>query len=55
MFEVVLTNINMPIYEGNCRMSAIAKATLSGFEAVINKNGKLWASYSPISGWKGHI
>jgi len=53
MFEVILTNIGMPIYEGTCRLSAIAKATLSGFEATVLKDGKLFASFSPISGWKG--
>ena len=53
MFEVILVNFGNKIYEGDCRMSAIAKATLSGFEATLLKDGQLFASFSPISGWKG--
>ncbi len=52
MFEVILTNMGYSIYEGPCRVSAIGKATLSGFEATVLKDGQYFASYSPISGWK---
>jgi len=53
MFEVILINFGNKIYEGECRVSAIAKATLSGFEATLLKDGQYFASFSPISGWKG--
>lgn len=52
MFEVILTNMGSKIYEGTCRVTALSKATLSGFEATVHKDGKLFASFSPISGWK---
>jgi len=53
MFEVILVNFGNKIYEGECQMSAIAKATLSGFEASLLKDGQYFASFSPVSGWKG--
>lgn len=53
MFEVILTNMGNKIYEGQCRVTAIAKATLSGFEATLLKDGRYFASYSPTGGWKG--
>lgn len=52
MFKVVLTNQGTPIFEGSCRVSALAKASLSGFEATVYKDGEFFASYSPIGGWK---
>lgn len=52
MFEVFLTNIGNKIYEGTCRVSALSKATLSGLEATVLKDGQYFAAFSPISGWK---
>ena len=52
MFEVILTNIGNKIYEGNFHIEALYKAEFSGFESTILKDNNLYASFSPISGWK---
>ena len=52
MFEVILTNIGNKIYEGNFRIEALYKAEFSGFESTVLKDNNLYASFSPISGWK---
>lgn len=52
MFEVILTNFGTTVYKGDFRIEALYKAEFSGFEAVINKDNILHASFSPISGWK---
>jgi hypothetical protein len=53
MYKTILTNFNNVIYEGVDQMMAIAKAQLSGFEAVVYAPDGKVMSYSPISGWKG--
>ena len=52
MFEVILTNIGNKVLETAFRIEALYKAEFCGFEATINKDGSLYASYSPIGGWK---
>ena len=52
MFEVILTNIGNKIYEGDFRIEALYKAEFSGFESTVLKNNNLYASFSPIFGWK---
>lgn len=52
MFEVILTNIGSKIYEGSFHIEALYKAEFSGFESTVLKDNSLFASFSPISGWK---
>ena len=52
MFEVILTNFGTKVYEGDFRIEALYKAEFSGFESTVLKHGSLYASFSPIGGWK---
>jgi len=53
IYQVVLVNIaGMAIYSGFMEDIAFGIAENSGFECNILLDGKLIASYSPISGFK---
>ncbi len=52
VFEVITTNIGAVYYRGVNQTDALIVAKQTGFECTVNKDNKLFASYSPISGMK---
>ena len=52
LYETVATNFGGVYYRGVNQTDAIITAQQSGFECTVTKDGRLIASYSPISGMK---
>jgi len=52
IYQVILTNFNGEIYTGTSKEEAMDKAVWAGFETTVLLDGSLFATYSPISGWK---
>lgn len=52
VFDVITTNFGSTLYRGLNQTDALLTAKQSGFECTVNKDNRLFASYSPISGMK---
>jgi hypothetical protein len=52
VYEVITTNFGAVYYQGVNQTDALICAQQTGFECTVNKDNKLFASYSPISGMK---
>ena len=52
LYETLATNFGAVYYRGANQTDAIIVAKQSGFECTVTENGRLIASYSPISGMK---
>ena len=54
VYKTILTNFGQTKYEGPNQTDALVTAKESGFESAVFRNGELFATYSPITGWKNY-
>ena len=52
IYQATLINFGNDVYTGDSLHDAMEAAKKGGFEAVVQLDGSLVASFSPISGWK---